>query len=86
MSAGDLYAFYLGAVHFILEQCILHCVCVCACAHMFTHIVPPFSHRVHTHTHATHSFFPFLSLFLSHYANILELLDILISVFFLRIA
>lgn len=80
MSAGDLYAFYLGAVHSTL------CVCVCACAHMFTHIVPPFSHRVHTHTHATHSFFPFLSLFLSHYANILELLDILISVFFLRIA
>lgn len=57
MSAGDLYAFYLGAVHSTL------CVCVCACAHMFTHIVPPFSHRVHTHTR--HTLFLSLSLSLS---------------------
>ena len=49
---------------------------VCMCARTLTHVVPPFSH----HTHTPHTFLPSFPLFLSHYVNILQSLDILISV------
>ena len=48
-------------MHFILEPCILYCVCMCA----YTHGPSFLSSHTHTHTDHTHSLFLPLSLSLS---------------------
>lgn len=60
------------------------CLWVCAC--VFTNLVPPFSHDTQTQTQTYIHHTQMLSPFLSHYANILVLLDILISLFFLEVS
>lgn len=70
--------FYLGAMH--------SRVCVCGCVHVCfqTWSLPSLMTHLHRQTYIHHT--QMLSPFLSHYANILVLLDILISLFFLEVS